>query len=97
MFFVHAFRVLILSYFIHWIHWFFICAEGFDLDFRGFLEPKGFLSTFCDTRYNLVTTGEDLQDPLPSELAERYQDAKFITVGPLLQAWENQKTHTYTA
>lgn len=59
---------------------------GFDLDFRGFLEPKGFLFTFCDTRYNLVTTGEELQDPLPSELAERYQDAKFITVGPLLQA-----------
>lgn len=60
--------------------------EGFDLDFRGFLEPKGFLSVFCDTRYNLVTTGKDLQDPLPEELAERYQDAKFITVGPLLQA-----------
>lgn len=50
------------------------------------MEPKGFLFTFCDTRYNLVTTGEELQDPLPSELAERYQDAKFITVGPLLQA-----------
>jgi len=61
---------------------------GFDLDFRGFLEPKGFLSVFCDTRYNLVTTGKDLQDPLPEELAERYQDAKFITVGPLLQASE---------
>ena len=57
---------------------------GFDLDFRGFLEPKGFLSIFNETRYNLVTTAADLQDPLPEELAKKYQDAKFITVGPLL-------------
>eukprot|EP00438_Fugacium_kawagutii_P010905 Skav211516 [mRNA] locus=scaffold352:218712:220423:+ [translate_table: standard] len=60
---------------------------GFQLDLRGFLEPKGFLPVFCETRYNLVTTGADLQDPLPEELAKLYQGtAKFITVGPLLQA-----------
>ena len=58
---------------------------GVDLDFRAFLEPKGFLSTLCETRFNLVTTGADLQDPMPSELAKMYHETNFITVGPLLQ------------
>eukprot|EP00434_Breviolum_minutum_P013771 symbB.v1.2.012147.t1/scaffold829.1/size159244/17 len=58
---------------------------GVDLDFRAFLEPKGFLSTLCETRFNLVTTGADLQDPVPSELAKMYHETNFITVGPLLQ------------
>ena len=55
------------------------------MDFRAFLEPKGFLSTLCETRFNLVTTGADLQDPMPSELAKMYHETNFITVGPLLQ------------
>ncbi|CAK9091094.1 Uncharacterized UDP-glucosyltransferase YdhE [Durusdinium trenchii] len=59
-------------------------SYGFHLDYRGFLEPKGFLSTMTETNFNLVTTGADLQDPLPENLAKRYQDSKFITVGPLL-------------
>lgn len=61
------------------------CLAGVDLDFRAFLEPKGFLSTLCETRFNLVTTGADLQDPVPSELAKMYHETNFITVGPLLQ------------
>lgn len=61
------------------------CLAGVDLDFRAFLEPKGFLSTLCETRFNLVTTGADLQDPMPSELAKMYHETNFITVGPLLQ------------
>lgn len=58
---------------------------GLDLDSRGFLEPKGFLLPFCLTKFNLVTTSSELQDPLPSELASMYSDATFITVGPLLE------------
>jgi len=56
-------------------------------DFRKSMSPMGFLSTMCETSFNLITTAEEFQDPFPSELSRAYAEggAKFEYVGPLLE------------
>mmetsp|Transcript_51208 Transcript_51208/g.163944 ORF Transcript_51208/g.163944 Transcript_51208/m.163944 type:complete len:537 (-) Transcript_51208:173-1783(-) len=52
----------------------------------GLLFPPGKLDSFAGAAINLVTTCEDLQDPLTEELAHAYkaEGTAFACVGPLL-------------
>ena len=61
---------------------------GITFDFRKGLSPMGFLSTMCETAFNLITTAQDFQDPCPEELSAAYAEAgaNFEYVGPLLSA-----------
>jgi len=49
-------------------------------------KPMGKMEGIADSTLTLVTTCADLQDPVPPELAQAYDDAgvRFVAVGPLL-------------
>ncbi|CAJ1399483.1 unnamed protein product [Effrenium voratum] len=66
---------------------------GIEPDVRAMLNPQGFMPTMCLTRYNLVTTGADFQDPVTPELTAAYDDAgaTFVPVGPLLDETPPQR------
>ena len=59
---------------------------GIDLDLLSGLETFGYLQAMTLPDLVLMTTTEDLQDPVPPTLLERYREAKvnFVGVGPLL-------------
>jgi len=59
---------------------------GINVSIAGAFEPVGKLEAIVESDLTLVTTCDDLQDPVPPELARAYQVAgvKFEAVGPLL-------------
>jgi len=59
---------------------------GLSIDIHGGVAPMGRMDSMCLSHLTLVTTCEDLQDPVPSDLAEFYQakQVNFAAVGPLL-------------
>ncbi|CAJ1394198.1 unnamed protein product [Effrenium voratum] len=59
---------------------------GIHADVTESLRTMGFNRVFAMSAVTLVTTCEELQDPLPSELGEKYrvEAARFVAVGPLL-------------
>merc|ERR1719464_966245 len=59
---------------------------GLSLDGAAMLEPVGYLDVLGDSAVTLVTTSEDMQDPLTPELRQIYdkQGVSFVSVGPLL-------------
>ena len=61
-------------------------AYGIDLDLVSGLETFGYLQSMTLPDLVLMTTTEDLQDPVPPKLLERYEEKKvsFVGVGPLL-------------
>ena len=63
--------------------------EQYGLDLKpGVPMPLGKVNGFAFASVNLVTTTEDLQDPVPPELARAYEaeGSEFAFVGPLLDA-----------
>lgn len=60
--------------------------HGLDVSVAGPLEPVGKMEAMIESDLTLVTTCEDLQDPMPPELARAYEVAnvRFEAVGPLL-------------
>ena len=59
---------------------------GFHLDLVSGLDTFGYLQILNKADLVMMTTTEDLQDPAPPELLERYEreGVKFVAVGPLL-------------
>eukprot|EP00408_Alexandrium_pacificum_P041196 CAMPEP_0171237504 /NCGR_PEP_ID=MMETSP0790-20130122/42999_1 /TAXON_ID=2925 /ORGANISM="Alexandrium catenella, Strain OF101" /LENGTH=509 /DNA_ID=CAMNT_0011703855 /DNA_START=102 /DNA_END=1631 /DNA_ORIENTATION=+ len=61
---------------------------GLSLTVDSAYKPVGRMESVILSTVTLVTSCEDLQDPVPPELARAYEDAKvrFVSVGPLLDA-----------
>jgi len=59
---------------------------GIHMDLTESLRSMGFMRPFAMSDVTLVTTCEELQDPLAAELEEKYraEGARFVAVGPLL-------------
>lgn len=59
-----------------------------DMMLEESLSEFGFMPAFAQSEVTLVTTCEELQDPLSQSLAEKYKDMKanFVAVGPLLDS-----------
>jgi len=61
-------------------------THGIRLNLQSILEPVGYLEVLEHSNVTLVTTSEDLQDPMTPELRAAYEKhgVSFAAVGPLL-------------